>query len=109
MFDSAAHYTTDTEEEQGDTLILVEDVLSAIKVGRHYHTVAVLGSHINDAVIAQAITKKRVMLWLDDDKYKESQAFSSRLRGLGILAVSLTSNKDPKCLADSEIRLMVEC
>lgn len=108
IFDSfVTHCEVIEEPDEDKPLVFVEDIISAIKVGRVTRSIAILGSYISDDMIALAMKHKRVLVWLDDDKYKESQQFSSRLRGLGIPTVTLTTNRDPKELPMSEIERMV--
>lgn len=85
--------------QERDTVVIVEDILSAITVGREVDTVALLGSYITDTLILKLINKnyKRYYVWLDPDKKRESLGFAKRFNMLGGLCKPvLNCPVDPK-------------
>ncbi len=88
------------------TICLVEDILSAIVVGRQVDAVACLGS---PATLPPSISKRcesyeSVVIWLDNDKYKTSLQWGKRCRALyqGD-AVTVTTKLDPKELSNERL------
>lgn len=90
----------------GNTIVLVEDVVSAIKVSRHgVYGYSVLGSVISPKTI-QRLThiSDNFLLWLDPDKQKEAIKYSSQLRQMGYNCSTILSDKDPKEHIDDYIK-----
>ncbi|MFN7882348.1 MAG: hypothetical protein ACK5PF_04965 [bacterium] len=51
-------------------IVLVEDLISAHKVGQFTQTLCLFGTHIHDVALKVLIeAKKPVILWLDEDQY----------------------------------------
>lgn len=85
-------------------VVLVEDILSAIKVGRVAGSIALLGSYVAHSV-ASMLKGKKVVVWLDDDKYVEAIKYAAKLRAVhNIDAVNLRTMKDPKEYDEKQIR-----
>ena len=89
----------------GDTIVCVEDVLSAIKLDKAgYIGVPLLGSHVSTEQEQWLLEQsKPVVLWLDYDKTKESYGFVKRLQSIGVKAQLLVTPKDPKDYTIGEI------
>lgn len=97
-------------ESLTDTLILVEDIISAIRIheATHLTTVAILGSSYRDYFFHLAKTFKRVVVWLDDDKRIVSSRIVSRLLNLTSTEASRRfTNLDPKDYSDEELRSII--
>jgi hypothetical protein len=78
-------------------LIIVEDMLSAIKVSCAGVGVAVLGSYVADAVFDLIRQYDAVRVWLDYDKAKVSLASTKRIRSItGKPATPIITDLDPK-------------
>jgi len=96
-----------------DTVVLVEDVLSAHKV--HHVTglgsVAVLGTQLRDAHLNYLYDAKRVVVMPDGDAAgrKAMRAWGRDLRGIGKDPeyVTVPKGKDPKNLTYKELRDML--
>lgn len=86
------------------TIVLVEDVVSAIRVG---HTVAcapIFGSHLSvKNAFRYANMYPELIVWLDKDKEKYSVTVTYQLQMLGLHCISITTDKDPKEYSDKEI------
>ena len=93
-----------------DTMVMVEDILSAIKVGRQFTTTAILNAIISQDMVTGVLRYKpsRVVVWLDDDNpsVRQSQrlimrriapyADVQRVTGIG---------RDPKELNDDQVAI----
>lgn len=93
-----------------DTLIFVEDVISAIKVGRIYATCPILGAHINKERFIEASKRfKYVGVWLDSDKLKEGWKLSNEASAyVSTELFRVFTENDPKTYGDEFIRSVVE-
>lgn len=88
-----------------DTICLVEDILSAIKVGRVCTGIALLGSPPTLPHIAQHLgNAKRVMVWLDRDKLKTAVRYVDTLNMLGYRGQMILTQQDPKTYDTDRIR-----
>lgn len=88
-------------------LVLVEDLVSAIKVGRQAPCMALLGTHISPwlyvACIRYAMAHNYVLaVWLDPDKKLVSIKHSRLFRQV-VPSYPIISDKDPKYYNDNEI------
>ena len=86
-------------------VVVTEDILSAIRVGKHTPAVSILGTHTSDQQAGVLAEYQRVSYWLDPD----SAGKRGSLEGCKLLAPVteveiLTSKKDPKNLPDRVIR-----
>ena len=90
---------------EGDTIIVVEDVLSAIKIARtdDYSGVPLLGSSLSREHEQRLTKHDTVYVWLDRDKAKNAVRIKNRLRELGITSKAIITELDPKCYNKTEI------
>jgi len=89
----------------GSKAVVVEDALSAIKVGRHYPTYALQGVNVTDGLIAALRGYKQYYIWLDNDNKNvklRQLDIANRLSVFGDTSI-LKTEKDPKEHSDSEI------
>lgn len=85
-------------------LCITEDILSAIKVGRHVQGLALLGSYMPLSLTQIIKGYRRVYLWLDPDKRKEAAKYAQQFSSLtGIPITPLFTDKDPKEYSNAEI------
>lgn len=84
------------EIQNGNSVTIVEDIVSAIKVSRYGSAIALLGSYIPDSVMERLKKYNTVNIWLDADKYKEAVGYSKRLREFGHNVTTIYTEKDPK-------------
>lgn len=108
------YYTQVKRGAYNQTICIVEDIVSAVKVGRVTDSIALLGSYIPmnliRYIVASPYTKgyDQILIWLDYDKQKESIQFSKRLRELtGKDIRCIITEKDPKELSTEEIEAHV--
>lgn len=87
-------------------IVLVEDLISAHKVGQVTQTLCLFGTHIHDLALTLLIKEKRpVTLWLDDDQYTLLPAKVARLQTFLKHPVRwIRTEKDPKSYTIEEIR-----
>ncbi len=96
----------ETSDRPYAPIVLVEDLISAHKVGQVTPTLCLFGTHIHDLALKLLIQAKRpVVLWLDDDQYTLLPAKINRLRTLLEHPVSyIRTEQDPKDYSISEIK-----
>ena len=99
-----------TDEFGEKTCVLVEDILSAIRVGNIVPTVPLFGSLISDALLLKLKQRgyKHIKLWLDHDKKLAALKYAQRARELGLSANVIISIADPKTYNNMEISHIVE-
>jgi len=106
-------------------IVLTEDVLSTIRVGRHVASCSLLGTAVNVERIAELLTKLRAGkevqqvewyrteatslrfgLWMDPDKAgrKATRRLAHSLSMQGHKVTLIKSDKDPKLYSDNQIR-----
>jgi len=96
------------------TAVLVEDIISAIKVSRTADAIALLGSHPTSEVINWIANRySNIYIWLDNDKpevIKQQNKLASLFKVLvsGKVELILT-DKDPKNHSDTEIKGLITC
>ena len=88
-----------------NSIILVEDAVSAIKVGRHASAMPIFGSNIALKTLVRLSTRfPNLGIWLDKDKAVESLKSKHRASQLGFDNVrTIITEKDPKDYNDEEI------
>ncbi|CAB4240965.1 Archaeal primase DnaG/twinkle, TOPRIM domain [uncultured Caudovirales phage] len=87
-----------------DTIVLVEDIISAIKVGRQFSAIPMLGSMPPGAVLSYLKGYKNVFVWNDLDKAKESLKTARNLsERLGTRVKVIIKPLDPKEYSDLDI------
>lgn len=92
-----------------DTLVYVEDIISAVKVGRQFASVPMLGSKPSDEWNKYLKDYKRVIIWGDRDKARQNITLSRRLgEKLGKNIECVITPKDPKEYNDKEIKEFIK-
>lgn len=112
-FDSRHGIKSHRDWKSSRKIILVEDIISAIKVGREVRAIALLGSYVREELVVwmkevqKALPDKQFSLWLDPDKYAESLRIVQRLRSMGINISVISTQTDPKDCEADQIRMIV--
>lgn len=91
-----------------DTCVLVEDFISAIKVGREHLAMPLWGSQISlERIIALSDRFKGLVIWLDRDKAE--YALKARLKASIFFddVATIITDKDPKEYNNAEIRRFI--
>ena len=92
-----------TTHEEKD-IILVEDMVSAIKVSRHYRAMPLLGSSASHRKLGRlCFYTDTVRFWLDADKLNMSIKMSKALSQMNIKTSIIHTERDPKEYSDAEI------
>lgn len=86
-------------------VIIVEDILSAIRVGKHVPTASLLGTKITTGQASELSRYKRVTTWLDPDRAGRRGAYAIR-KTLGLVTDvdNIVTLSDPKELTDHQIK-----
>lgn len=88
----------------GQTLVFVEDIISAIKVGRQFTAIPMLGSKVSQDMWTEAKNYDKVIVWGDRDKATSNVTSCRRAREvLGKEVRCIITEKDPKDYSDTEI------
>jgi twinkle protein len=88
------------------TIILTEDILSAIKVSRQQQVCSapLLGSSLATNFEEELVNNyQTVYVWLDRDKAKNAIKIKNRLKSLGLESRAIITNLDPKEYNNKEI------
>lgn len=89
--------------------VLVEDILSAIKVGRIVQSIALLGSYIPESLYRKLHKFSAVKIWLDYDKLSNSIKYSRRLSSVvGVPTRPIITTLDPKEYTTQEIKEILQ-
>jgi hypothetical protein len=97
-----------SNHHEHDIIVLVEDIVSAIKVSRVTNCAPIFGSNLSEAMarrIVKLFGKARV--WLDPDKKLHSLKTSLLLTELGCPSTVIFTSKDPKEYGTADIRQLV--
>ena len=90
----------------GETVVIVEDIISATKVARCTSALPVFGSNIPLQTLTRLVARfKNLVIWLDKDMAGKSVAAAERARQFGFESVrSVITDRDPKEYTDEEIK-----
>lgn len=93
---------------EGGTMVLTEDILSAVKVGRVANATALMGTHLPDESLSYILRNKpdKVLIWLDDDNPTVRASQRKILRRIGAFVEChrvLGIGRDPKELSNDEL------
>lgn len=88
-----------------DTVVLVEDILSAIKISNVTHAVALFGVYIPDLLMWRIHKSKlQAVIWLDQDKTDRGLHYMARFRAAGIPTRVRSTPLDPKKYTPKQIK-----
>ena len=90
---------------EGDTIICVEDILSAIKLAKAgYCATPVLGSFVTPELEETLMERfKTVIIWLDRDKAKEAVLTAKKFISKGKNSMAIITPRDPKEYTKGEL------
>lgn len=96
----------------GGTMAVVEDILSAIKIGRVANATALLGVYLPDESTRYVLRYKpdRVLIVLDNDNPQVRVQQRKLLRRLGAFVTTsrvFVDGRDPKLMSESELRALL--
>jgi len=92
------------QKETKDVIIVVEDPVSCIKVGRHVPCLALFGS-VMDYIRFNRLKHitEHLVIWLDKDKVKDSYRIAEQAKLHGFKTGNIISELDPKCYSNEQI------
>jgi hypothetical protein len=94
----------ESSKERSNELVIVEDPVSALRVGTLRPSMPLLGSHLATSRLnAIARWYDGLVVWLDSDKYKEAQGIAERARLLGLSTRVIWTEQDPKCYTNEQL------
>lgn len=97
-------YYLRSSDRRTDSLVLVEDCLSAIKLARLTDAMPCLASEVSlDKLKRLAGLYGTFLIWLDSDMYPKAQKMANRLQLLGCKAHAIYTELDPKCYEMKDI------
>lgn len=97
-------------EDETNTLVIVEDLISAICVSRHLSALPLFGSSMRMEWIARVTQPNfcsRIFVWLDEDKTREAISIANRINPLKPCFV-IRTQEDPKSLTEEEMKDVLE-
>lgn len=87
-----------------DSVVIVEDILSCIRVGEVCDCYAVLSAHVPERLIQRLDqTYHQIVLWLDPDKWSKMGKWVMEYRDRGVDIRANLTDRDPKCYTKQEI------
>lgn len=94
--------------EHYETIVLVEDIVSAIKISKIAPCMPIFGSAIGYKRLSRlSNVTNGVVIWLDSDKRKEAAQESHRAGAIGLSSRVVFSDHDPKVYSLGEIILFL--
>lgn len=89
---------------ESNKVVLVEDIVSAIKVGRHCTAVCLFGSNVSSELLGALVGRfEEVRVWLDHDKFPNALRASRKATMLGLNNRVILTDRDPKTYSDEVI------
>lgn len=103
-------YVEVVSEQLSEQVVLVEDIISAHKLGTITSSIPLFGTIISDIVVKKLQELKRpVRLWLDEDQYSLLPKKIGRLQALlGVSVNHITTRKDPKGYSVDELEEIIK-
>lgn len=93
---------------RGILLVLTEDIVSSLRVGHTTASMPLLGTHIaRNRLAALRQVYQHLVVWLDEDKWKEARAIADAAKLLGFTAKTLLTHIDPKEFSDMDIKQLI--
>lgn len=99
-----------SENKEIDVLVIVEDYLSAVRVGRITRSVSLLGTaNKADALLPELGSDTKAVVWLDPDKAGRNgrNKIARSLSLFGVEPLLLNTKRDPKFYSNREIRELI--
>ena len=97
-------------KERKEPILIVEDIISTIKLSRLYNTTCIYGSFIDlnkYITIYNQYKPNKFIIWLDKDKHKESYQYMISFQKLGIPCSVISTELDPKCYSTDNIKEII--
>lgn len=106
---SAVMFRVTSNRSNIQRAIVVEDILSAIRVGEHAQVYSLLGTKITTQQANELSKYKTVTTWLDPDRAGRDGAYKiRRTMGLVTSVTNIVTDTDPKDLTNKQIKIMLQ-
>jgi DNA primase len=93
---------------ESDTVIVVEDYISALKVSRIAPCIPLLGSNMpDDAILRLSKGYRSVYFWLDEDKVVSAMKMATKAGLLGMQTGAIYTEEDPKAYSTEELQHII--
>lgn len=102
---STFNFTKPRQDILANTCVLVEDIISGIKVGHIQTTLTLFGAHVSLERLAKLklLGYTNIIFWLDADKYNEKLRFAKEATLLGLQTKIIQTELDPKAYSYEKI------
>jgi hypothetical protein len=91
------------------TIVLVEDIVSAIRVSKHLPAICLFSADISIRKLnLLKLYNNTICWWLDKDKQKEAATQAIHASSLDINIRLVVTDLDPKCYSDNEIKNILD-
>lgn len=105
----SADFRPEPRDTYNGTIVIVEDVLSAVKIGRRNEATPLFGSNLSLGQIKRLSDRwEEVIFWLDFNKTKEAMKYRLKAAPYFNAAWVVSTEKDPKDYSDSEISEFIQ-
>ena len=100
----------ESQSVDGQTVVLVEDLLSMMKVGEVCKCFTLLGTSLKEKFLTKLIGRDEVLIWLDPDEpgQRAARKIAKQLRGL-VKTRIIHSDVDPKYLSVDKVKELLGC
>jgi hypothetical protein len=90
---------------RGDDVIVVEDLVSAIKISRRYSALCLFGTNLNNTQMTDLRhLTENVTFWLDEDKASKGLSLAKAVSQFDIAAKLIVTKHDPKEYNNAQIQ-----
>ena len=105
---AVTHILGEEKHIDSSDVVLVEDLVSAIRVARYAKAMPLFGAYINVLRLERLrhITNSAI-IWLDANKFVESIAYANRCQMIGMKARAVFTEVDPKDCTDKRIQEVI--
>jgi hypothetical protein len=94
---------------RGNTLVLTEDAVSALKVSKIADAMPLLGTTLpRNKLGALRASYGRLIVWLDRDKWREGREIADAAKLLGLSTMAILTDKDPKEFSLEDIKGLIQ-
>jgi len=102
------YFTAPGNKHFGDIFVIVEDVISAIKIWKAtgVTAVALLTSHLDSDLIKKC-QGRNVLIWLDRNMLAKAIGYMTRFKQFGVNISNISTSKDPKVYNEAFIRQQI--
>ena len=104
---SKTHYKLFKPPIKSGIYVIVEDFVSALRIGRTFNAIPLLGSHFRPERLVLSLLvhcPEYLFIWLDFDKHTDSIKLASKTRQFLPSCGTIVTLEDPKELTDKQIK-----